>query len=166
MTMTIYEMTKSLGKGKGEDMMWTTTHIISNAVEESMDKDARHHLKRAIYGALSGGHYNEEYAMEDVASMYYKDARGNKHFAPYWAVPQVQEIYSNIKGEIPSYNEWDWFVTLQMTKADYCPMLEKWYPDITTEQKDAKLVELALNWLKDEDSPYPTGKIWHYLNPA
>lgn len=53
-----------------------------------------------------------------------------------------------------------------MTKSDNCPMLEKWYPDLTPEQKDEKLVEMALNWLKDDDNPYGSKKIWCYLNPA
>ena len=164
--MTLYELTKTYGEGKGEDMMCTTLHLVSKAVEDSMDKDARHHLMRSVYGKMSGGHYNEEYAMEDVASMYFKDRKGSKHYAPYWAVPQVMEIYSNIKSEIPAYNCWDFFVTLNMMKADNCPLLENWYPDISPEEKNEKLVELAVNWLRDEDNPYGSSKVWCYLNPA
>ena len=166
MTMTLYELTKNYGTGKGEDMMWTTTRLVSQAVEESMDKDSRHKLLRSIYGKLSDGHYNEEYAMEDVAQMYYKDRHGDRHYAPYWSVPTVMEIYSNVKDEIPAYNEWDFFVVVNMIKSDDYTMLERWYPGLTSEQYDEKIVEMSLNWLKDEDNPYGDSKIWSYLNPA
>ena len=163
--MTLYELTKTYGDGKGESMMWATVKHISDAVEESMDAKSRHDLKKGIYAMMVGGHYDRDYAIQDTAKMYYKDKSGNRHAAPYWTEQQVREIYEQISGEIPEYNFWDFFVALNMIKSDYCPLLDKWFPGIAPEEKDERFVELTLNWLKDEDNPYGSSKIWSYLNP-
>ena len=162
--MTLYEMTKKYGEGKGESAMWATVSAVSEAVEESMDPEARRKLMREIYAAMSGHHYNEEFAQEDVAKMYYKGNDGKEHYAPYWTVDQVKGVYETISRQIPDYNFWDFYVTLQMTKADNCPLLTRWFPNATADEKDKMLVEMAVNWLDDPDSPSAGHKIWAYLN--
>ena len=77
----------------------------------------------------------------------------------------MREVYDNIKSEIRGYNCWDFFVALNMIKSDNCPLLEKWFPASTKEDRDKKLVEMTVNWLNDEDNPYGSSKIWDYLNP-
>lgn len=162
--MTLYEMTKKYGEGKGEATMWTTIEAISEAIEESMDDDAKKDLMRQVYGTMSGYHYNEEMAMEDVAKMYYKGPDGKDHYAPYWTAQQVRSVYDPIARQIPEYNFWDFYVTLQMMKADNCSMLMRWFPNATPEERDGMLVEMAVNWLDDPDSPDAGHKIWSYLN--
>ena len=162
--MTLYEMTKKYGEGKGESAMWATVSAVSEAVEESMEPEAKHKLMREIYAAMSGHHYNEEFAQEDVAKMFYKGPDGKDHRAPYWTVEQVRDVYASVSRQIPDYNFWDFYVTLQMTKADNCPLLTRWFPNATTDEKDKMLVEMAVNWLDDPDSPSAGHKIWSYLN--
>ena len=164
--MTLYEMTRTYGEGKGESMMWMTVELISEAIEKSMDEKAKQDLMKKIYGKMSGGHYDEAYAMHDTAKMSYKDRTGTRHSAPYWTEQQVREVYDKVDSQIPDYNFWDFFVALNMTKSDYCPLMDKWFPGIPQEERDARLVEMTLNWLKDEDSPYGTAKVWGYLNPT
>ena len=164
--MTLYEMTKAYGAGKGESMMWDTVELISEAMEKSMDKEAKHHLMRKIYAKMTDGHYDNDYAIQDTAKMYYKDSDGKRHAAPYWTEDQVRQVYEDIKSQIPKYNFWDFFVALNMIKSDYCPLLEEWFPESTPEEKTDRLVELTLNWLKDEDNPYGDSKVWGYLNPS
>ena len=109
----------------------------------------------------------EDFAKEDVAKMYYTDASGNKKSAPYWTDEQVREVYSAVRDRIPSdYNEWDFYVTLNMMKADNCTMLREWFPEAGADDMEGKLVEMAINWLNDGDNPYGGAKIWRYLNPA
>ena len=94
--MNLYELTKKYGAGKGEDMMWKAVASISEAVEKFMPADQKHELMRKIYGDMSGGHYNEEFAAADIAKMYYTDRNGEKHAAPYWPSGTVREIYESI----------------------------------------------------------------------
>ena len=113
---------------------------------------------------ISGGHYNEEFAREDVSKMYYIDRRGERHNAPYWMESDVYSIYQSAKGEIPEYNRWDWFVAFQMIASDNWCLLEEWFPEIDKDDFADRVRQMALNWLKDEDSPYGSEKIWKYLN--
>lgn len=162
--MTLYEMTKKYGEGKGESTMWATLSAVSDAVETSMDATAKHDLLRKVYAEMSGHHYNEEYALEDVAKMYFKGTDGKEHRAPYWTVDQVKAVYDNVSRNISDYNFWDFYVTLQMTKADNCPLIMRWFPNATPEERDKMLVEMAVNWLDDPDNKDAGHKIWSYLN--
>ena len=162
--MTLYDLTKKYGEGKGESTMWKTLASVSDAIEHSMPEEDRHRLMRQVYGKMSGDHYNEEFAKEDVAKMYYRDNTGSEYHAPYWTVDQVKDVYDRISGEIPEYNFWDFYVTLQMVKADNCPVIMKWLPNSTPDERDRMLVDMAVNWLNDPDTKHPGTKIWNYLN--
>jgi hypothetical protein len=162
--MTLFEMTKKFGEGKGEDVMWSTLKTVSEAIEQSMDEKAKDKLMRDLYGQMAGGHYNQEYAMADVQKMYYVDAAGMKHQAPYWTEAQVREVYESVKKELPPhYNFWDFYVALQMQRSDSYSLIKKWYPNATPEELDKKLVDMAVNWLNDPDNPYRDHKIWGYM---
>ena len=163
--MTLYEMTKKYGTGKGEPMMWETVEIISDAVEASMPEAEKAALERKIYGKLSDGHYNEQYALEDVARMSYREPRtGMIRKAPFWSSDMVRGIYDSVKGEIREYNCWDFYVTLHMVASRDVALLDRWFPNLDEKDRDGKMVEMAVNWLKDDDNPYGSKKIWSYLN--
>jgi len=163
--MTLYEQTKKYGSGKGEAAMWETVRTVSDAFEKFLSDEEKTAVMRKIYNAINGGHYNEEYALEDVKKMYYVDKEGNKRYAPYWSVEEVKNVYSAIKASLPpEYNFWDFYVTLQMIKSDYCPLITKWFAGEEMPDREEKIVELAVCWLKDEDNPFGKEKIWRYLN--
>ena len=164
MIMNLYDFTKKYSTGKGEGVMWKTVAIISDAVEKSMPESERHALMRKMYAAMSGCHYNEEFAKEDVSKMFYVDDDGNERHAPYWTESQVKDVYDSIRDEIPDYNMWDFFVTLQMQRSDTCPLYRKWFPDASPSEMDEKFVQATIAWLNDADYKYPDTKIWHYLN--
>ena len=158
-------MTKRLGKGQGEEMMWDTVKIVSEAIENGMSEKDKEVLRAKMYGLLSGGHYDEDYALASVSKMYYTDRDGVKRYAPYWTIPQVASIYEAVSDKIPSaYNEWDFFVTFQMIASDDWNLYKKWWPDISLEEIAEKVTDATVNWLNDEDNPYGTRKIWCYLN--
>ena len=99
--MNLYEMTKMYGKDKGEPMMWDVIAVVSDAVEASMPEAEKRILERKIYGKLSGGHYNEQYATEDVAKMSYRDSRtGMIRNASYWPTSTIREIYESLRGDL------------------------------------------------------------------
>ena len=160
----IYDLIKTYSGGKGEAVMWKSVKIISDAVEEHMSDEDKNALARKIYCSMAGGHYNEMFAMEDVAKMYYTDEKGANIFAPYWTHEQVRSVYDTVRNMIPNYNMWDFYVVMNMIKSDNCLMFRKWFPEYTNEQLTEKLVEASVNWLIDDDNPYGTEKVWKYLN--
>ena len=162
--MNLYELTKKYGAGKGEGMMWKAVAVISDAVEESMPMESKQKLMREIYDEMSGGHYDEHFAMEDITRMYYTDRSGTKHQAPYWSVSTMQDVYDSISGDIRGYNFWDFAVTLNMVASDNWCMLDRWFPDMNEAERNKRLVDMAVNWLKDEDAKHPDSKIWNYIN--
>ena len=158
-------MTKRLGKGQGEGMMWDTVKVVSDFVEKGMSDKDKEALMSRIFGLLSGGHFDEDHATEIVSKMYYTDKDGNKRYAPYWTIPEVSEIYESVKDKIPSdYNEWDFFVTMQMLLSDMRPLLEKWWPGIDASEIAEKITDVSVCYLNDEDNPFGTKKIWGYLH--
>ena len=162
--MTLYEITKKYGTGKGEGMMWKAVEVISDSVEDAMPEKDRQALVRKLYGEMSDGHYDEAFAMEDIAKMYYTDKNDKKHYAPYWSVSTMEEVYNGVKSDIRQYNFWDFAVALNMEASDKWMLLERWFPGMTEQERNTRLVELAVNYLKDEDARHPDSKIWHYLN--
>ena len=161
--MTLYELTKKYGEGKGESMMWTALAVVSDAIEDSMTPEAREELMKHLYGKMSGGHFDEPFAMEAVEKMYYVDKNGAKHTAPYWTPQVVKPIYESIKARIPSYTFWDFYVTLNMMAADNWALVDTWFPGLSQSERDQKFIDLAENWLRDPDASCDH-KIWKYLN--
>ena len=163
MKMTLYELTKKYGEGKGEAMMWTAVETISEAVDRAMPEEEKEALMRHLYGKMSGGHFDEPFAMEAVEKMYYLDGNGAKHTAPYWTPQVVKPIYEGVKREIPAYGFWDFYVTLNMAAADNWSLVEAWFPGLTPAERDQRFIDLAVNWPRDPDAK-DTNKIWKYLN--
>lgn len=162
--MTLFDLVKKYGEGGSEDTMWKTLALVSNAIESTMTAAEKNSLIRKVYGVMSGKHYNEEFAREDIAKMYYEDEEGEKRYGPYWPDEALRSLYEHYKSEIPDYNCWDWAVTMNMIKSDYCSLIKDWFPRLDNDEKTEKIVQLALTWLKDEDNPYGTSKIWCYFN--
>lgn len=160
---TIYDIIKDSGAEQGVDVMWETTRVISDAIERDMPEEAKKKLYADLYGHLSNGHYNEAYAHEAVEKMYYTGEDGKKHYGPFWEPEKVREWYEPIKAEIPHYNFWDYFVTVNMIASDNVALIKEWFPGQTAEEREVKYAKMALVWLKDEDWP-KHDKIWHYLN--
>jgi len=163
--MTLYELMKTRGTGKGEDAMWKSISAISDAVETYLDETSKNELLSEIYGIMSGGHYDENYAVACVSKMYYRDENGNKHSAPYWSEPQVRAVYEKVAKRIPgAYTFWDFYVTLNMIASDNWPVIQKWFPGADEQAKTEKAVDLAVAWLDDPDNPYGDSKTWDYLH--
>ena len=62
-----------------------------------------------------------------------------------------------------TYNCWDWAVALEMSYTDNHCMLRMWFPDATDEEIKAKAVDMAVNYLNDDDDS-DDGRIWHRYN--
>ena len=162
--MTIFELIKKYGRNRGEDVMWQSTEMISELLEKHLTDQELSKAKRKIYEIMAGGHYNKEFADEQMTKMYYINNNGIKRNAPYWTEEEVMQVYESVKNSIPEYNFYDFEVTLNMIKSDNCQMLKKWFPNEGKEERTQRFITMAVNWLKDEDNPFGTCKIWGYFN--
>lgn len=57
---------------------------------------------------------------------------------------------------------WDVYVAVNAQYHDYVRLYQDWFPNLTEEQLDEKVIYSAINfWFKDEDAG--TGKVWNYF---
>ena len=160
---TIYELIKKHFAGNGEDVMWKSTEMISDAIERSMPEMAKKHLMNDLYGLMTGGHYDSEMAEADVEKMFFVDEAGDKHFGPFYSHKEVKAVYDKVYQKIPDYNEYDFYVVMNMVASDNHDLLIEWFPNDTADERAEKYAKMAVMWLDDKDWP-TTDKIWSYLH--
>lgn len=149
-----------------KDNLLDIIHVLSNKVSDHLDKEEKHYLKRKVWCIISDGHYNEKYAEEDVAKMYIATNNGNL-YAPFYKLEKTTQIYNSLKKSndiLNNYNEYDFYVVMNMIKSDNYNLYKKRFPGYNDDMLDELFVEDALNWLDDMDNPYGMSKIWKYLN--
>lgn len=164
--MDLLSMIKLYGAGQGEETMWKSISHISNFVESAKDAhpDEYKSLMKTIYADMMGGHYNMEFAKEQISKIYYTED-AVKHYGPFWTDEKMHHAYEAAKNAIPSsYNEWDFWVTLSMIKSDFNCLLDDWFPETGEEQLLSYMIDLSINFLNDDDAPHPKTKIWSYFN--
>ena len=165
--MNFYELVKKYGEGKGEAAMWAATRRVSEYLEEMKEKHPEKYwsLIKETYEDMCGPHYNEEFAKWQIEQMFYKDKNEEVHFAPNWSAQQYRTSFELNKHRLKkkTYNCWDWAVALEMSYTDNHCMLRMWFPDATDEEIKVKAVDMAVNYLNDDDDS-DDGRIWHRYN--
>ena len=74
-------------------------------------------------------------------------------------------MYESVKKDIPAYNFWDFFVVLHAVASDNHALLLRWFPNDDADERADRYVEMAVNWLHDDDSPFGKDtKAWGYFN--
>ena len=152
--MNVYELVEKYGKGQGEAKMWASVAVLSEALEPMKESDKNRYwcVMRKMYGVMSDGHYNEEFAMYDVGMIEYTNRAGEKKYGGYWTVEQIEDATKGYK--FPSgVNKWDKFVAFNSMKADLCKKFE-----------DAQILDAAYSfYFADEDwNNGSSTKIWDY----
>lgn len=142
--MTIYDLVEKYGKGQGEGKMWASVAVMSDALEpmKETDKEGYWCIMRKMYGVMSDGHYNEEFAMYDVSAIEYTGKNGDKKKGGYWSAEQVEEATRNFR--FPSgVNKWDKYVAFNLMYSDLCKKFD-----------DGQILDAAwLFYFADEDWP-------------
>lgn len=117
---------------------------------------------REWHTIFMGEHFDEKFAKWEVDNMHHKGADGIEYKGEHWNMAQTNAVYAKIKSQLTKpYNEYDWYVTLNMIFSDHCNLMKKWFPTDTEEQLTEKYIQLAVNWLNDED--YKGIKVWKYF---
>ena len=153
--MDVMELVQKYGKGQGEAKMWASVAVLSEALEpmKETDKEAYWCTLRKMYGVMSDGHYNEEFAMYDVSMIEYTGRNGEKKRGGYWSADQVEDATRGYR--FPSgVNKWDKFVAFNLMYSDLCKKMD-----------DAQVLEAAyLFYFADEDWPGGSStKVWDYI---
>lgn len=159
--MTLMKLiVENLADNGGKEML-ELTKVISEFVEKNVSDKDKEALMKNVYGVVSGGHFNRMYADEAIKKMYYEDAGGTKHYAPYFTEDEVEEIFEKHKDDVSDYTIFDLAVTLNMMRSDNARFLEKYARD--DNQKRQMVVDMAVEYLQDPDAPHPHSKVWGYL---
>lgn len=164
--MTIYEVLKKYGTGKGEATMWQTTKMVSDALMPMMNErpDEYWALIKNIYAEVAGPHFNEEFGKWQIEQMYYVDKEGRKVMSPHWTKSQYQMVYENNRNKLKkAYTAWDFAVTLEMLYSDYVMLFHEWFPTASESDMDTHFVQMAIAYLNDPDDA-EEGKIWFKYN--
>lgn len=160
--MELLELIKTYGQNKGQSAMWGTIEVMQKYLS-NLSEEQKECLLKDIYGYLSDGHFDECFADKQCEKMYY--VKGNeKHYGPFILKDKVSKEYNNIRNNIKNYNQWDFYVTVQMIYSDNYTLLRSWFPNISDEELCEKVFQMAVNWLDDEDNPFGNKKIWCYFN--
>lgn len=144
--------------------MWDTVQLISDKLDDILTEEEHMKLLKKVYCKMSGGHYNDMFAKEQVAHMHFTDKSGIKHQGPFIPEPEATMLYDKVRTQIGNYNLYDFYVTLQMVYSDNYNMLVDWFGNMPNDDLVNKITAMAVNWLNDDDNPYGSEKIWGYFN--
>lgn len=140
--------------------------IVAHYIDEQNCEDMEQCLIRRIHESVHGKHFDEDCAIHTVSKMFYiKEGSTAKTYGAFVPLDQSNKIYSRFKDELhKDYNNYDFYVTLNMSYADNFNLFHKWFKDVSDEAMLNIVAEYAINWLADDDSPYEGHtKIWSYL---
>lgn len=140
------------------------TDVVSDFVERCATTEEKKRLMKRVYGIVGGGHFNEHFAAEQIAEMYYTESGGSNRYAPYWTESELRDVFDGVKDRVSPYNLYDFMVVMNMMKSDQYLKLRKWFPGSTEDELFGKIVDEAVNWLDDGDSPFGDTKAWGYFN--
>lgn len=115
-------------------------------------------LEEAIKNIDAGNSNHTEEELNAIIDDLTKLNRGIKS-----TVEDAKAIYDkhvrNINREITC---WDVYVAVNAQYHDYIRMYKQWFPNLTEEQLDEKIIHSAINfWFEDEDAG--SGKVWNYF---
>lgn len=140
--------------------------IIVNHIDQKNDDCDCCCVIKAIHEKLHGKHFDEDSAISTVSKMHYiKAGTTAKTYGAFVTLEQSNKIFSRYKDEISkSYNNYDFYVAINMIYSDNYNLYHKWFKDVTEEQLINIVTEATINWFNDSDSPYSDDtKIWSYI---
>ena len=86
MGMTVYDLVKKYGKGKGEAVMWESTRMMSDALKPMKETHPDEYWKliKEMYALMCGPHFDEDFGRWQIGQMHFTDKMGKIHHAPFW----------------------------------------------------------------------------------
>ena len=115
-----------------------------------------------VYGVLSEEHFDKHFADDAISKMWYEDADGTKHTAPFFTDDEIKDAFEKHKDDISDYTIHDLAVTMNLMRSDHHVMLERYSKD--ADELTEMVVLMAIEYLQDPDCLHHTSKIWHTIN--
>lgn len=163
--MTLFDLIKKYGKGKGDGSMLESVRLLSDEIESIATDDRKDSIMKKMYTIMQGTNYDEYFAQKQIEQMYYIDKEGREHLAPFLTDDKVRYFYDKYDSKIPAgYNFWDFVVAINMMWTDFNTLLRGWFEGASDDELKEKAAELAVTWLDDPDSPFDKNKVWQYFN--
>lgn len=141
-----------------KEMMDKMEHMLAEYGDELMElgiEKVKKQMWICMHEAMNGPHFDEETAYEAVEEMKNEDGSTGPKFSFRQAEMLAEQHDIDLEDE-DKFNEWDWFVALNMVYSDYCEVVKK----ISGQMDPMAFVCLAKAWLCDKD--ISEGKMWHY----
>lgn len=160
--MNFVELIQQYQEGTTPEQMLAVTKVIGEFVADHASEEEMYRLSKDIYGIIGEGHFDCYFAKDAIGKMYYEEEGGTKHYGPFFTDEEVKEVFDLNKDDISDYTIHDLAVTMNMLRSDNNRFFER-YAKNTTEMK-AMVTCMAIEYLQDPDAPYPTQKIWRYVN--
>ena len=107
-------------------------------------------------------HFDEHSAKEAIKKMWYRDDEGKEQRAPYFTEDEVRKAFDVHMDDVSDYTIHDFAVTMNLLRSDYNRTLERYTADEDELRK--MVVNMAVEYLQDDDADYPSSKIWHNIN--
>ena len=159
--MRLKELVKDYqSKGLGsEKKMWLAVEALDTAMMYLKEKNPKAYdeAMRDMHEVFCGPHYNEAFALEDVACMYHKNKKGETVKGEHW---NMEQVLNAIKGlPIPgNATPYDVYVALNANWHDKETRFSEWFP----EEHEKRIIEDSVSfYFNDMDAP--EGKIWVYM---
>lgn len=119
---------------------------------------------RKFHSHIKGKHFDEMYGKHQVSKMYHTKRNGSTCEGEVYSIEEAKHIYdTQVKHINMDYTCWDVYVAINAQYHDYCRMYAEWYPNITKDELDDKIITSAITfWFKDEDAGIC--KVWNYFD--
>ena len=144
------------------EQMLSIAKAIGKCLSFKLSDDEVHHLCALVYGVLSEEHFDKHFADDAISKMWYEDADGTKHMAPFFSDNEIREAFDKHQDNISDYTIYDLAVTMNLLMSDHHLFLERFSKD--ADELKEMVVLMAIEYLQDPDCLHTTSKIWHTIN--
>lgn len=137
-----------------EKTMWESIDSFSDLLDELKDThpDMYWRFMREQHGLMHHNHYDESFALYDVAQLRYTNKTGEKMSGAHWAVEQIESATAGMRFP-PGTTKWDKYVAFNAM-----------YSDLSKGFEDGDILKAGhLFYFADEDWGTDT-KIWEYMS--
>ena len=137
-----------------EKTMWESIESFSELLEELKEShpDIYWEFMREQMGIMYHGHYDEAFALYDVAQMSWTDRNAMKHTGAHWTADQVEQATASMRFPAGT-TKWDKYVAFNAAYSDLCKEFD-----------EAQILKAGfLLYFADEDWG-DTSKIWDYMS--
>jgi hypothetical protein len=109
-----------------EKTMWESIDSFSDLLDELKDAhpDMYWRFMREQHGLMHHNHYDESFALYDVAQLRYTNKTGEKMSGAHWTVEQIEAATAGMRFP-PGTTKWDKYVAFNAAYADLAKVFEE-----------------------------------------